>query len=142
MNQIQKIFQHAKSNFWSQKTESCQYEKCQRKKIKIMSVNQIALCSLQHITGGLQYNETFILWANPQDMDKHWWKEIFPEKYYKENRISVPEKPKLKCLGFTYNESKLFNMMPIRMRETKIQNARSCPAIWITVKYCFPLKSL
>ena len=28
-------------------------------------------------------------------------------------------KPKLKCLGFTYNGAKLFNMLPCRMRETK-----------------------
>ena len=37
------------------------YEKCQRKKIKMMSVNQIAVFLVPHITGGLQYNETFIL---------------------------------------------------------------------------------
>ena len=33
--------------------------------------------------------------------------------------LNVPEKPKLKCLGFTYNGAKLFNMLPCRMRETK-----------------------
>ncbi len=33
--------------------------------------------------------------------------------------LNVPEKPKLKCLGFTYNRAKLFNMLPIHMRETK-----------------------
>ena len=27
-----------------------------------------------------------------------------------------PEKPKLKCLGFTYNGAKLFNMLPIQMK--------------------------
>ena len=32
---------------------------------------------------------------------------------------TVPEKPKLKCLGFTYNGAKLFNMLPCRVRETK-----------------------
>jgi egghead protein (zeste-white 4 protein) len=29
------------------------------------------------------------------------------------------EKPKLKCLGFTYNEAKLYNMLPLQMREKK-----------------------
>ena len=30
------------------------------------------------------------------------------------------EKPKLKCLGFTYDGAKLFNMLPIQMK--KIEN--------------------
>ena len=33
-----------------------------------------------------------------------------------------PEKPKLKCLGFTYSGAKLFNMLPLQMRETKNPN--------------------
>ena len=33
--------------------------------------------------------------------------------------LKVPEKPKLKCMGFTYNGAKLFNMLPLQMRETK-----------------------
>ena len=36
------------------------------------------------------------------------------------NVLKVPEKPKLKCLGFTYNGAKLFNMLPIQMK--KIEN--------------------
>ena len=36
--------------------------------------------------------------------------------------IKVPEKPKLKCMGFTYNGAKLFNMLPPQMRETKDTN--------------------
>ena len=37
--------------------------------------------------------------------------------------LKVPEKPKLKCMGFTYNGPKLFNMLPPQMRETKyLQN--------------------
>ena len=38
--------------------------------------------------------------------------------------LKVPEEPKLKCLGFTYNGAKLFNMLfnmlPIQMK--KIEN--------------------
>ena len=37
--------------------------------------------------------------------------------------LKVPEKPKLKCLGFTYNGAKLFNMLPIQMK--KIENANT-----------------
>ena len=34
--------------------------------------------------------------------------------------LKVPEKPKLKFLGFTYNGAKLFNMLPVQMK--KIEN--------------------
>ena len=34
--------------------------------------------------------------------------------------LKAPEKPKLKCIGFTYNGAKLFNMLPIQMK--KIEN--------------------
>ena len=36
--------------------------------------------------------------------------------------LKVPEKPKLKCMGFTYNGAKLFNMLPPQMKETKDPN--------------------
>ena len=37
--------------------------------------------------------------------------------------LKVPEKPKLKCLGFTYNRAKLFNMQPVQMK--KIENTNT-----------------
>ena len=37
-------------------------------------------------------------------------------------QLNVPEKPKLKCLGFTYNGAKLFNMLPIQMKKTENPN--------------------
>ena len=36
--------------------------------------------------------------------------------------LKVPEKPKLKCMGFTYNGAKLFNMLPPQTREIKDPN--------------------
>ena len=33
-----------------------------------------------------------------------------------------PEKPKLKCLGFTYNGAKLFNMLPLEMKKMEDPN--------------------
>jgi hypothetical protein len=49
------------------------------------------------------------------------WTDISEKKYslrsITNNDLKVPEKPKLKCLGFTYNEAKLFNMLPLQIRE-------------------------
>ena len=36
--------------------------------------------------------------------------------------LNVPEKPKLKCLGFTYNGAKLFNMLPLEMKKMEDPN--------------------
>ena len=36
--------------------------------------------------------------------------------------LKVPEKPTLKCMGFTYNGAKLFNMLTPQMRQTKDTN--------------------
>ena len=36
--------------------------------------------------------------------------------------LNVPEKPKLKCFGFTYNGAKLFSMLPIQMKKTENPN--------------------
>ena len=55
------------------------------------------------------------------------WTNIGEKKYslrnITNNDLKVPEKPKLKCLGFTYSGAKLFNMLPLQMRETKNPNA-------------------
>jgi hypothetical protein len=52
------------------------------------------------------------------------WTNIGEKKYslrnIANNDLKVPEKPKLKCLGFTYSGAKLlFNMLPLQMSETK-----------------------
>ena len=63
--------------------------------------------------------------------------------------LKVPEKPKLKCLRFTYNEAKLFNMMPIQMKKTENPNTfKTMTKDWIQLIsyifswYCCPLISL
>ena len=38
-------------------------------------------------------------------------------------QLNVPEKPKLKCLGFTYNGAKLFNMLPIKLKKVEDPSA-------------------
>ena len=40
-----------------------------------------------------------------------------------EKQLNVPEKPKLKCLGFTYNGAKLFNMLPTKLKKVEDQSA-------------------
>ena len=46
--------------------------------------------------------------------------------------LKVPEKPKLKCMGFTYNGAKLFNMLPPHMRQTKDTNTfKTMVKTWI-----------
>ena len=37
-------------------------------------------------------------------------------------KLKVPEKPMPKCLGFTYNGSKLFNLLPKNLRENQNPN--------------------
>ena len=37
-------------------------------------------------------------------------------------KLNVPEKPMLKCLGFTYNGAKLFNMLPTKMKKMEDPN--------------------
>ena len=38
------------------------------------------------------------------------------------NDLKVPEKPRLKCMGFIYNGAKLFNMLPLQMKANKKQH--------------------
>ena len=50
----------------------------------------------------------------------------------KKNQLNVPEKPKLKCLGITYNGAKLFNMLPIKMRKVEDPSAfKTMPKKWV-----------
>ena len=46
--------------------------------------------------------------------------------------LNVPEKPKLKCLGFIYNRPKLFNMLQIKMKKMEDPNTfKSMTKEWI-----------
>ena len=49
-------------------------------------------------------------------------------------QLNVPEKPKLKCLGFTYNGVKLFNMLPIKMKKMEDPNTfKTMTKDWISM---------
>ena len=85
-------------------------------KIKMMSVYQIAV---YHILLEA-YN---VMRHSSSEQTHKKWTNIGGKKYslrnITNNDLKVPEKPKLKCLGFTYSRAKLFNMLPLQMREPK-----------------------
>ena len=96
-----------------------------------MSVNQI---SVYH-TLLEAYNVMSHLSSEQINMK---WK-IIEKKYalrsFTNGDVKVPEKPKLKCLGFTYNGAKLLNMLPIQIRETKDSNTfKTMAKEWIWEK--------
>ena len=90
-----------------------------REEIKMMSVNQI---SVYHT---LMEAYNIMRHSSSEQIHKK-WTNIGEKKYslrnISNNDLKVPEKPKLKCLGFTYSGAKLFNMLPPEMRETKNLN--------------------
>ena len=89
-----------------------------RVEIKMMSVNQISvyhtLLEAYNVMRHLSSKQINIKW------------KLIERKYAlrstTEKQLNVPEKPKLKCLDFTYNGAKLFNMLPIQMRGPKNSN--------------------
>ena len=91
-----------------------------KKKIMMMSVNQIAV----YHTLLEAYN---IMRHSSSEQIHKKWTNIGEKKYslrnITNNDLKVPEKPKLKCLGFTYNGAKMFIMLPFQMREAKTLNA-------------------
>ena len=90
-----------------------------REKIKMMSVNQMAvyhtLLEAYNVMSHLSSEQIKMKWT------------IIEKKYalrsITNKNLKVPEKPKLKCMGFTYNGAKLFNMLPPQTREIKDPNA-------------------
>ena len=53
-------------------------------KLKIMIIfRQIEAFSYGCLQFDKKKHNHNIRWANPQEMNKHWWKEILSEKYYK-----------------------------------------------------------
>merc|ERR1719291_558579 len=84
----------------------------------MMSVNQIAvyytLLEAYNVMSHLSSEQIKLKWT------------IIEKKYALRsvinNDLKVPEKPKLKCEGFTYNGAKLFNMLPIEMKKVEDPN--------------------
>ena len=82
----------------------------------MMSVNQMSvyhtLMEAYNIMKHSSSEQIHMKWTNIGDK-KHSLRNIT------NNDLKVPEKPKLKCMGFTYNGAKLFNMLPLQIRETQ-----------------------
>ena len=80
-----------------------------REKIKMMSVNQI---SIYHTL--LEAHNVMMNSSSEQIQRK--WKDSSEKRYslrsVLKNDVKVPEKPLLKCLGFSCNGAKLFNILP------------------------------
>ena len=98
-------------------------------KFKIMSVNQI---SVYH-TLLESYN---IIRNSSTEPTKCKWTDSSEKKYFirsiTNNDLRVPEKPIKKSQGFTYNAAKLFNMLPIHLRETQNPTTfKSVTEAWI-----------
>ena len=89
-----------------------------REEIKMMSVNQISvyhtLLEAYNVMRHLSSEQIHMKWT------------IIERKYalrsITKGDLKVPDKPKLKCLGFTYNGAKLFNMLPVQMRKLEDPN--------------------
>ena len=99
-----------------------------REEIKMMSVNQISvyhtLLEAYNVMRHLSSEQIHMKW------------KIIEMKYalrsISNKDIKVQEKPKLKCLGFTYNGPKLFNMLPTLVKKTENpDNFKSMIKDWI-----------
>ena len=90
-----------------------------RKKFQMMSVNQICVYHTLQEAYNIMRNSV------SEKIQRKW--TINRENKYTlrsvtRNELKVPEKPMPKCLGFTYNGSKLFDLLPRNLRETQNLN--------------------
>ena len=81
-----------------------------RENIKMMSVNQISVYhTLLEAYNIMRYSSSEQIHTKWTDMSE----KEYSLRSITSNDLKAPEKPKLKCLGFTYNGAKLFNMLPL-----------------------------
>ena len=89
-----------------------------REKIKMFSINQICV----YHTLLEAYN---IVRLSASEQIKLKWTDANEKKNTlrstTKDDLKIPEKPVTKCLNFTYNGAKLFNMLPKKLRETENQ---------------------
>ena len=91
-----------------------------REKIQMFSINQICV----YHTLLEAYN---IVRMSASEKIRLKWTDTNEKKYIlrsiTKDDLKIPEKPVAKCLNFTYNGAKLFNMLPKRIRETQNLNS-------------------
>ena len=90
-----------------------------RKNLNMMSVNQICiyhtLLETYNIMRNLASEEIHLKWTDTSE-------KKYSLRNISKNVLKVPEKPVPKCLGFTYNAAKLFNLLPRNLREMTNEN--------------------
>ena len=87
----------------------------EREKLKLMSVNQL---TIYHVL-----LEAFNVTRNSaSEQIKRKWTNVNEVSYSLRsavgNSLKIPEKPMKKCLGFSYTGAKLFNMLPLSIKES------------------------
>ena len=91
-----------------------------REKIGMMSINQMAvyhtLLEAFNTIRNSASDQIQIKWLSDQE-------KKYELRSKTKNDLIVPEKPRSKCIGFTYNASKLFNMLPNNIKEAQNANA-------------------
>ena len=87
-----------------------------RKKIQMMSVNQMCvyhtILEAYNIMRNSASEQIQMKWSNKTETN-------YSLRSAARNDLKVPEKPMPRCLGFTYNGSKLFNILPRNLRENQ-----------------------
>ena len=90
-----------------------------REKIQMMSVNQMAIYHTLLEAFNIIRNS-----ASEQIQSK--WIKVQKNEYTlrssNNSDLKVPEKPKAKCMNFTYYGSKLFNSLPSNIKEAENSN--------------------
>ena len=91
-----------------------------REKIGMMSINQMAvyhtLLEAINIVRNSASNQIQAKWLSDQEKN-------YDLRSKAKNDLIVPEKPRTRCIGFTYNSAKLFNMLPNSIKEAQSANA-------------------
>ena len=87
-----------------------------RENMKMMSINQMnvyhILLEAYNIICNSSSEQTKKKWLNKNDC-KHFLRSE------SKNDQRIPEKPSIKCIGFTYHGAKIFNMLPCSIKEIK-----------------------
>ena len=86
-----------------------------RKKLKMMSVNQLCVYHTLIET----YN---IMKKSASEQLQGKWSDLREKKYslrsVASNDLKIPERPTKSCIGFSYTGAKLYNMLPMNIRES------------------------
>ena len=100
-----------------------------REKFRIMSVNQISiyhtLLETYNIIKNSSSTQIQTKWTNRKE-NKYSLRSVT------NHDLKVPEKPNAKCLGFSYFGAKIFNKLPITIRENESSSSfKSMTKEWI-----------